>query len=298
MNILITGGTGFIGQALVKALRDNHHTVVVFCRDIEKAKRILGSSVEYVYYFRDINTPIDAVINLAGEPIMDQRWSKKRKYQLRASRLDVTRHLVKWMSKVEQPPKVLITGSAIGYYGNHPDDTVLGEQGKAHRCFPSSLCQEWEFEALKARSLGVRVCLMRTGVVLDKHGGALKKMWLPFHLGLGGNVASGQQWFSWVHLDDMVRLIQFMIHTESMDGPVNATAPTPVKYNTFTRALAKILCRPHLMPMPEFVLRFIFGESAQLLTEGQRVIPKALTEAGFEFQYSTIESALTAIKKS
>jgi uncharacterized protein (TIGR01777 family) len=298
MNILITGGTGFIGQALVKALRNKHHRLVVFCRDIEDAKRILGNDIEYVYYFRDISIPIDAVVNLAGEPIMDRRWSKKRKYQLRASRLDVTRHLVKWMSQVERPPKVLITGSAIGYYGNHPDGNVLDEQGKTKRCFPSALCQEWEFEALKARSLGVRVCMMRTGVVLDKHGGALKKMWWPFSVGLGGNVASGKQWFSWVHLEDMVRLIQFMIDNESIEGPVNATAPNPVSYYTFTRLLAKVLRRPHCMPMPACILRLIFGESAQLLTEGQRVIPKVLTDAGFQFHYSSIGDALTAIEQS
>lgn len=297
MNILVTGGTGFIGRSLVKVLQEQQHTVVVFCRDVQKAKRILGDAVECVYYFRDINIAIDAVINLAGEPIMDQRWSKKRKYKLRASRLDVTRHLVKWMSKVERPPKVLITGSAIGYYGNHPDDELLDEHGKANSCFPSTLCQEWEFEALKARALGVRVCMMRTGVVLEKHGGALKKMWLPFSLGLGGNVASGKQWLSWVHLDDMIRLIMFMINHDSIEGPVNATAPNPVTYNVFTRALAKTLSRPHFFPMPRFLLNIIFGESAQLLTEGQRVIPQELTKAGFEFRYNTIDEALGAITK-
>lgn len=295
MNVLVTGGTGFIGRHVVEALLAQQHHVVVFCRDLVKAERMFGSRVEYVYYFRDISVPIDAVVNLAGEAIMDKRWSRKRKYQLRASRVDVTRHLVKWMSKVDTPPKVLISGSAVGYYGNYPDDTPLDEQAKSRSCFPSSLCNEWEFEALKARTLGVRVCMMRTGVVLDKDAGALQKMWLPFRLGLGGNVASGKQWFSWVHIDDMVRLILFMINNENIEGPVNATAPNPVTYHTFTRTLAKVLERPHLFPMPSLLLKLIFGEAAQLLTEGQRVIPKLLMQSGFVFRYNKIDDALGAI---
>jgi uncharacterized protein len=294
MNILITGGTGFIGRHLVETLLKQQHNITLFCRDIEKARRLFTDRVEYVYYYRDISIPIDAVINLAGEAIMDKRWSRKRKYQLRTSRVHLTRHLNKWISKVEVPPKVLISGSAIGYYGNYPEDIPLDEQARARSCFPSSLCEEWEFEALKARGLGLRVCMLRTGVVLGK-GGALEKMWRPFGLGLGGNVASGKQWLSWIHLDDMIQAILFLLHHPSIEGAVNITAPNPVPYKQFTTCFAQKLSRPHFFPMPEFMIKLIFGEAAQLLTEGQKVVPKVLMDAGFRFQYEDIEAALENI---
>ena len=179
MNILITGGTGFIGRHLVNALLAKQHNLVLFCRNIDKARALFGDRVQYVYYFRDVTLPIDAVVNLAGEPIMDKRWTRKRKSQLRASRIGLTQHLNKWISKTDVVPKVMISGSAIGYYGNHPEDNLLDEAGSVRSCFPSRLCNEWEFEALKARSLGVRVCLLRTGVVLDGKAGALQKMLTP-----------------------------------------------------------------------------------------------------------------------
>lgn len=295
MNILITGGTGFIGRHLVAALLEQKHTLVLFCRNVEKARHLYGDSVSYVYYFRDVAIPIDAVINLAGEPIMDKRWTRKRRAQLRSSRIGVTRHLNKWISKVDTPPKVMVSGSAVGYYGNHPEGEPLDEFANSRPCFPSRLCAEWEFEALKARTLGTRVCLLRTGVVLDKNDGALQKMWLPFSLGLGGNVASGKQWFSWIHIRDMVEAIIFLLNNPDTEGVFNATAPNPVTYNTFTKALAKAMGRPHLLPMPGFVLKLIFGESSQLLTEGQRVIPKGLVDAGFTFDYPSIEQALEHI---
>jgi len=292
MNILITGGTGFIGQHLVKQLLGQQHSIVLFCRHFAKAHELFGDRVQCVHHFHDIDIAIDAVINLCGEPIMGKRWTKVRKQHLRSSRIDVTRHLVKWMADQEQKPKVFISGSAIGYYGNHPEDIELDERGKAVSCFPSQLCSEWEFEALKAKALNIRVCLLRTGVVLDKHAGALKKMWMPFQLGLGGRVASGQQWFSWIHIDDMVQLIIFALNNASIEGPVNATAPNPVRYDTFTRAFSQTLSRPHLAPMPSWVLGLLFGESAQLLTEGQKVIPAKLMDTGFEYQFPLITNAL------
>lgn len=295
MNILITGGTGFIGRHLVAALLKQQHSIVLFCRDIDKARALYGDSVSYVYYFRDVAIDIDAVVNLAGEPIMDKRWTKKRRSQLRSSRIGVTRHLNKWMSTIDTPPKVMISGSAIGYYGNHPEGEALDEYANVRSCFPSRLCAEWEFEALKARALGTRVCLLRTGVVLDKNAGALQKMWAPFSLGLGGNVASGKQWFSWIHIQDMVAAIVFLLDNPKAEGVFNATAPTPVVYREFTKTLAKTMKRPHCFPMPAFVLKLLFGEASQLLTEGQRVIPKGLLDAGFSFRYPTIKDALENI---
>jgi len=295
MNILITGGTGFIGRYLGNALLKQQHHLVLFCRDIEKARAIYSDSVDYIDCFQTISTPIDAVINLAGEPVIGDRWTKQRKAQLRSSRIGVTQHLNSWMSTSDKPPKVMISGSAIGYYGNHPEGKPLDELASPRNCFPSRLCSEWEFEALKAKALGTRVCVLRTGVVLDKKAGALQKMWLPFNLGVGGNVASGKQWFSWIHIDDMVSAIIHLLETPGIEGAVNATAPEPVIYNTFTQMLAKKMRRPHLFPMPAFVLRLLLGEASQLLTEGQRVIPKALIDSGFTFRYQSLDAALEHI---
>jgi uncharacterized protein (TIGR01777 family) len=296
MNILVTGGTGLIGSHLVKALLDQHHTVVLHCRDFAKGQAMYGHHVHLIQQFQEITTPIDAVINLAGEPIMGKRWTPKWKKELRSSRVGLTRQLVKWMNERTHKPRCLISGSAIGYYGHYPEDQALDEHTSPRQCFPSELCQEWEFEALKAKALGVRVCLLRTGVVLDRHAGALKKMWLPFNLGLGGNVASGKQWFSWVHIDDMVRAILFVLH-HPIEGPVNATAPYPVPYTIFTQTLANIMSRPHLVPMPSSVLRLLLGEASQLLIEGQKVVPKVLMDAGFQFTFPEIDSALNHLVK-
>lgn len=299
MNILITGGTGFIGSHLARALINQKHRVVIFCRDAKKAEKLFGSNVIAVEQLSEINDTIDAVINLAGEPIMgsgiNARWSAKRKQQLVDSRVGVTHQLMEWMAALEKKPSVLISGSAIGYYGNYPEDQDLTEHASPRSCFPSQLCQEWEFEALKAKSFGMRVCLLRTGVVLDKNAGALKKMWLPFSLGLGGNVASGQQWLSWIHIHDMVQLILFLLANTDIEGAVNATAPQPVRYQQFTLTLASVLSRPHVAPMPKTVLNIVFGEAAQLLTEGQKVVPKVLLDNGFTFQFSAIDEALKHI---
>lgn len=295
MHILITGGTGFIGEPLVKALLLRDCQITLLCRNFDKAKRLFGDSVNLLADLGHSQLQVDAVINLAGEPIIDKRWTQKRKQQLKISRINLTEDLVSWMSQLEHKPAVFISGSAIGYYGNYPEDQALTEIAAPRACFASELCREWELTAAKAESLGIRVCLIRTGVVLAKHGGALKRMWLPFNFGLGGKIGSGEQWFSWIHLDDMVALLLYMIDQPSIKGPINATATHPVTNAEFTRQFAKALHRPALLPMPEPVIKVLFGEASELLLEGQKVIPKKLLDHGFQFHYPHLQAALDEI---
>ena len=292
MHILVTGGTGFIGQHLVEALLAQQHKVFIWCRNLNKARQLYGSSVELFTSLDDIDSHISAVINLAGEPIIGKSWSPKRKQQLMASRIHTTRAVVQWLKARKDKPHTLISGSAIGYYGNYPEATDLDESAAARDCFPSQLCRLWEAEAQAAAAEGVRVCTVRTGVVLNKDQGALKKMWLPFSMGFGGDVGTGDQWLSWIHYEDMMYLLLFLLHHDELSGPINATAPQPVRYKEFTRTLARALKRPHLLPMPAWLLNNIFGEAAQLLLEGQKVVPKKLLDAGFRFTFCDINSAL------
>ena len=297
MYILLTGATGFIGRPLVTKLLGSGHHLVLWVRNKAKAQDVFRhedlSRVTIIEQLTASDIPIDAVINLAGEGIMDRPWSAKRKRILAASRVDLTRELVQWIAQQASKPALLISGSAIGIYGNYPEDKPLDEQAAFRDCYPSRLCQQWEFEAGKAQALGVSVCFLRTGVVLHPEGGALKKMWMPFKLGLGGRVGSGKQWLSWIHLGDMLRLIEFVLEKQ-ISGPVNATAPEPVSYSGFTRTLASTLGRPHLFPVPELAIKLLFGEAAQLLIEGQKVIPKKLMDKQFSFTYQNIQQALAS----
>ena len=292
MHFLITGGTGFLGQHLITALLKRGDRITLLARNFDKAKSLFGEQVNLIASVSPAHRDIDIVINLAGEPIIDKRWSNARKKALLASRVETTKMLVEWMAELEQKPQVLISGSAIGYYGNYPENMSITEADRPRYCFASELCKQWEAEAAKAEALGVRVCMLRTGVVLDRHAGALSRMWLPFSLGLGGRVASGNQWLSWIHRDDMIKLILFLADNDKIKGPVNATAPEPVFYNTFTKAFARALKRPAFFPMPAFVLKLMLGEAAQLLIDGQKVVPKKLLESGFEFEFKTIDKAL------
>ena len=295
MHFLITGGTGFLGRHLISALLARGDRVTLQARNFEKAKSLFGEAVNLVANVSPALSDIDVVINLAGEPIIDKRWTKKRKTQLIASRIDTTKALVEWMAALENKPKAFISGSAIGYYGNYSENMSLTEEDKPRYCFASELCKQWESEAKKAETLGVRVCTVRTGVVLDKYAGALQRMWLPFSLGLGGRVASGLQWLSWIHLKDMINCLLFISDNQSIQGAVNATAPEPVNYNTFTKAFARALKRPAFFPMPAFVLKLLLGEAAQLLIEGQKVVPKKLLDGGFEFEFKRVDLALEEI---
>ena len=289
MRILVTGGSGFIGQALTKALTERGDQVVILSRTPARVPARKGVLV--VDRLSAVKGRLDAVVNLAGAPIVDKRWTDARKQLLRSSRIDLTRQLVEWMSSLDSPPHTLISGSAIGYYGSHQDE-VLDESADPSAGFPHELCHAWEQAAMAAESSTTRVCLVRTGVVLGPGGGALSKMLPPFKLGLGGPVGDGQQWMSWIHLDDEVGAILYLLDNPSLRGPFNLTAPEPVTNEVFSKTLGQVVKRPAVFRMPAFVMQLMLGEASELLVEGQRVVPKHLNSAGYTFKYTSLEAAL------
>lgn len=296
MKILITGATGLIGSALCKLLADKHE-LIALTRNINKAKNTLPNSIDVLDNLEDLNfDDLDAVINLAGEPIADKRWSAQQKQRIFQSRLGITEQIVTKINASDAPPKVFISGSAIGFYGRQPAENVITESySSTYPEFSHQLCKQWEELALQAQSPDVRVCLLRTGIVLSKQGGALDKMLPPFKLGLGGKMASGKQMMSWIHIDDMINAIVFLLDEPNAHGAFNLTAPEPVSNTNFTQILAKTLNRPALFPMPEFVLKLLFGEMSDLLIYGQNVIPKKLEQQGFKFKFKTLDAALNEV---
>lgn len=292
MNILLTGGTGLIGSALVKRWQ-HQHQLWVLSRNSHKAQKQLGSDVKVINALSAVDfNQLDAVINLAGEPIADKRWTTQQKQRLCNSRWQLTEQLVQAINAADAPPSVLINGSAIGIYGRQDASVINEDFSHYHNEFTHLLCQRWEQIALQAQSDKTRVCLLRTGIVLAAKGGALAKMLPAFKLGLGGRIGSGAQYMSWIHLTDMLRLIDFLLLHPTLTGPFNATAPTPVTNAEFSQTLAKVLHRPAVFPVPAFVLKLLLGEMADLLLTGQRVLPAHLLKAGFEFQFTTLAPAL------
>ena len=295
MRILITGGSGFVGRPLCRRLHDAGHELLVVSRSPSRAQALLPDGTEVrdsVLAFVD-RAP-EAIINLAGEPIADKRWSAAQKRRLIDSRLTVTRDLVTLCERLDTPPRVMISGSAMGYYGDQGDRDVT-EQTPPQEEFAHRLCAEWESAALAAEPLGVRVVLLRTGLVLDAGGGTLAKLLLPFRLGLGGRLGSGRQYMPWIHREDWVSIALFLLERDDLAGPFNASAPHPVTNADFTRALAHHLHRPAVMAVPAGVLRLALGEMSRLLLTGARMRPARLEAAGFGFQYPTLDSALKAI---
>ena len=296
MNILITGGTGFIGQLLVPRLLADGAQVTVLTRSSAKAAKLLPPSVVAVESLDDVtdDMQVDAVINLAGESLGEGRWTAKRKQAFHDSRIGTTNARIAWMADREQRPRVLVSGSAVGWYGAQ-GRIVLDENALPVNEYQHTLCRDWEQAATAAVPLGVRVACLRIGVVLGTDGGALQSMITPFKFGLGGWLGDGEQIMSWIHRHDLVQLICKTLEDDSLRGPVNATAPNPVSNKHFSKALGAALGRPVLMPVPSPVLRLMVGEMADLLLKGQHVIPKKALDHGFEFAYPTVEAAFEDI---
>lgn len=293
MHILITGATGLIGTALIKQLR-NQHAITVLTRDPGNAYHRLGHDVHAIDSLAQLEhlDEFDAVINLAGEPIAGKRWSARQKQRIEQSRFQITEQLVQLCLRSNQPPAVFISGSAIGYYGRQGTTPVTESSYQAHDEFTHRLCAKWEAIAKQAQSAQTRVCLLRTGIVLAPNGGALTKMAMPFKWGVGGPIADGQQMMSWIHIDDMVAAIIFLLEHDAVHGAVNATAPQPVTNEEFSETLANVLSRPCAMRVPALVMRTMMGEMADMILTGQAVLPERLEAQGFQFRHPTLEDAL------
>jgi uncharacterized protein (TIGR01777 family) len=298
MRILVTGATGFVGRQVLLYLRDQGHAVVVLTRDAEKALVRLPIACP-VFSWRNIDQPppreafagVDAVVHLAGENIIN-RWTAFRKKKIIKSRIESTRQLVAMMQELDHKPKVFVCASAIGYYGNRGDE-VLDESAEPGEGFLSDLCRQWEQAASMAEESGIRVVSLRIGVVLGHDGGALLPMLPPFRLGLGGKVGSGKQWMSWIHVRDLAGLVLHAIETDSVKGPLNAVSPDPVPNVEFTQTLAAVLKRPHLFPVPGFVLKILMGEASQVVLTSQRVIARKTD--GYEFVFPELKAAFEDI---
>lgn len=291
MHIAVSGSGGLVGSALLPFLTTGGHRVTRLVRKAAAGDDVAWDIAQGV---KDLSRleGVDAVVHLAGENIAAGRWTAARKEEIRRSRVEGTRRLCESLARLSRRPKALVSASAVGFYGNRGDET-LDEDSAPGSDFLAQVCREWEAATDPASRAGIRLVHLRFGVILSPAGGALKKMLLPFKLGAGGRIGSGEQFMSWIAIDDAVGAIHHVIVTESLQGPVNGVAPTPVSNAEFTRTLARVLSRPAIAPMPAFAARLAFGEMADsLLLASQRVMPKRLQSAGYRFRYPELEGAL------
>ena len=300
MKLVITGATGFIGSLLTDRLWDQMHSLVLLSR--KPPAEVNVTKKDWLAWEPGIGGAwektidgADGIINLAGEPIAAKRWSETQKEKLRSSRIDSTRSLIEAIGKAKIRPKFMISASAVGYYGAHGDEMVTEATGPGAD-FLAGLCVAWEQEALKAESFGVRVALVRTGIVLDKGKGALAKMVPPFKMFVGGPLGSGAQWMPWVHIADEIGLILFLIENEKARGAFNSVAPNPVTNEIFSRTLGSVLGRPSWASVPAGVLSLLTGEMADMLLAGQRAVPQAALDLGYSFKYPNLADALRSLR--
>jgi len=299
MNVVVTGATGFVGTPLVRALLAAGHAVTALSRDVARAARRLPARCHVVAWnpagALDPATlrGADALVHLAGEGIADARWTPARKNAIRASRVNTSIAMVRALGQLDatERPRVLVSASAIGWYGDR-GDTPLDEHSSPGTGFLADVCRDWERAVFDAQALGVRTVALRIGVVLGRDGGALQSLLPLFRLGLGGRVGSGQQWFSWIHLHDLVALLRYVLENQNATGPINGVAPEPVTNATFTAELGRAVHRPALFPVPAAVLRAVFGEMSAVLLASQRVQPRCAQQLGFVFRFPTLRSAI------
>jgi hypothetical protein len=297
MTFLITGATGFIGMKLAHLLLARGDAVNYLGR---RRSPELDSRVAY-HPWNDVNEPpplnsvprLDAIVHLAGEPVA-QRWTSTAKKRIRKSRVEGTRQLVTAIGKLRYKPAVLVSASAIGYYGDRGDETLV-ERSPWGVGFLPDVCREWEREALRAREFGLRVVTPRIATVLGREGGAMPKMLAPFRLGLGGKFGDGRQWMSWIHIDDLLRLLLFAVENQKVTGALNASSPRPVTNAEFTRTLAAALRRPAILPIPKIALKLVLGQMANLFFDSLRVLPEATEQAGFRFKQPKLAGALHSL---
>ena len=303
MNIAIAGGTGFVGSALTNHLLTKGHTIFILTRDSSN-KKTSHDNLHYVEWLNKESKPdkylldIDAIVNLAGESINSGRWTAARKSDILNSRISSTKAIIDIISKLNRKPEVLVNASAIGIYGTSLDDSFTEESTKYGSDFLATTVKTWEEHARKAEDFGVRSVFARFGIILGDQEGALPKMVLPYKFFIGGTVGSGDQWLSWVHIDDVVKMIDFAITNQSINGPINLTAPEPKRMKEFGRQIGRIIERPHWIPAPSFALQLILGEMSTLVLEGQKVLPHKLQSQGYSFLYKNLDEALVNILKS
>jgi uncharacterized protein (TIGR01777 family) len=309
MKVIITGGTGDIGRYLIKELSQHGHQLVILTRSPDKYRGSFEEAVELVQW--DSKTAAgwvahtdgaDAIINfagenLAGETFLPDRWTKEKKLKIVRSRLQVGKAVVEAVMAAGQKPKVVLQASAVGYYGPRNDDTLLDEDAPPGDDFLGRTCVEWEQSTSAVKEMGVRQVILRTGLVLMTESGSLQRLLFQFKLFGGGPFGGGSQWWPWIHIQDEVKAIRFLLESSDADGPYNLTAPNPVTNKTFSKILGRVLKRPAFMPIPAFAMKLLLGEVATIVLDGQRAVPRRLQEAGYEFQFTDLERALEQLIK-